>query len=778
MDSTIIERIGQRAKNIAQKHSHEYITLEHLLESLLEEDDVVTVLEGVNCDIDEVKKYLEEYYKTGQITTVSAGRPPKKESPYVQRVIQRAVSHAMMGGRPIIYGRDILVSLMSEDNVPASHAIKVQEITELDIKEFITHSMSNDDEAAEGAGGAFAKPGEKGEGGGKMTQKKAEGILAKFTINYNERAKENKIDPLVGREEEVFEIVHTLSRKTKPNCAMIGNSGVGKTAIVEGLAKLIVDKKTPAVLHEAVVYELNVTALIAGTRYRGDFEERMNLVVKALEFLKTSTAPILFIDEIHMIMGAGAAGGGSMDVANIIKPAIAKGSIRVIGATTFEEWRKHFEKDKALVRRFQKVQIDEPSVENTIKIINGLRQTYETFHGVILTEEAIEKAVKLSARFIHNRFQPDKAIDVIDAACTRAKILKDTPEGDVTIRLANIEKEIAKIAKIPENTVSEDDVQKLSHVEQDIKLVVFGQEKAIETVVDAVIQSRAGLRELTKPQSALLFAGPTGVGKTLVAQTLANTLGIPLVRFDMAEFGEKHTVSKLIGSPPGYVGYDDGDAGGGLLINELDQKPHCVLLFDEVEKAHPDIYNVLLGLLDTGMVKSSNGKEVSARNCYVIMTTNAGAADAEKSVIGFGNNTNAATDKQEEAIKKFFKPEFRNRLDEVVYFGKLTHDHILLVVDKFINELNYQLTDQNVEIRIDTAVRDYIAEIGFDPLMGARPLARTIKDKIKKPLSRDMLFGGLKNGGIARFTLTGEGKDRACVYTIEQMVSKETKEAV
>lgn len=775
MDATAIERIGKRAEKIATDKNHEYITCEHLLLSMLEEDDVTDVLEGLDCDIEQLTEKIEDYFKQGAVPTSNIPNQRPRETEYVNRVIQRGVTQKMLSGRSVVIGRDLLLSLMQEDGIPAAFFIAEQEISATSIRDYIIHATEEDETESEGGGSPFGRPGDDEKTGGKMSDKKADKILAKFTVNLNEEAKDNKIDPLIGRETEVFEITHVAARRRKNNIVMLGEPGVGKTAIAEGLAKLIVEKKTPEILWEAIVYNLDITALIAGTKFRGDFEERMKLVLDALEHKSKTIKPILFIDEIHMIMGAGSGGAGAMDVSNLLKPALAKGKLRCIGSTTHEEFRKHFEKDRALLRRFQTVNIEEPSIEDSKRILVGLQDLYEQFHGVKYTPEALDAAVDLTSRYLHGKFLPDKAIDAMDAAGARQKVIPEA-DRDIIIREANIEKEVALMGKIPEKTVKEDDGEKLSHLESDLNLVVYGQEPALTILTDAVIQARAGLREIEKPLGCYLFAGPTGVGKTETIKKLAEVLGIPLVRFNMSEYMEKHSIAKLIGSPPGYVGYEDGSGGSGQLINEISKTPYCVLLLDEVEKAHPDIMNILLQIMDDGKLTSGGGKTIDFRNVYLFMTTNAGARDAAKPAIGFGDATH--DDKQKEAIEKFFTPEFRNRLDETIYFNKLEKKHIRMVVDKFITELNFQIQDRNVEIKLDDKARDYFANKGYDPLMGARPLGRVIRRDLKKPLSRDMLFGDLKaNGGVVRVTTSDvEGKTKL-TYTIDP-VSTEVKEIV
>jgi len=572
------------------------------------------------------------------------------------------------------------------------------------------------------------------------TVTRADRVLAEFTVNLNKEAERKQIDPLIGRELEVEELVHVLARRKKNNTVLVGEPGTGKTAIVEGLAKLIVEDRVPETIEGNTIYSLDIGALLAGTKYRGDFEERMKMVLEALE--KKDDA-ILFIDEIHMIMGAGSGGQGSMDVANLLKPSLQKGSLHCIGATTYEEYRKNFEKDRALLRRFTKIDVEEPSAEDSVRILQGVAPNYEVFHGIAFTKEAMETAVDLSIKYMHGKFLPDKAIDVLDSCAARQRI-KTEDERIHVITPKEIKEEIAKLCNIPVETIGTEDIvnSNVVHLEDQIRAKVYGQDTAITRLADAVMISQAGLKSLEKPVGCYLFTGPTGVGKTETAKQLSVNLGLPLVRFDMSEYQERHTVAKLIGAPPGYVGYDDGSQGSGKLINELEKTPNCVLLLDEVEKAHPDVLNVLLQIMDNGMISSGNGKTVSARNCILIMTSNLGAADSEKSMIGFGAGKNDGA--QEEAVKRFFTPEFRNRLDAIVPFGRLGQAHIRKVAEKFMRELESLLEPREIQLDIQPQVYDWLAENGFEETMGARPMGRLIASKIKTPLARTIIKKNLQ----------------------------------
>jgi len=750
-DVSEIENLVNDAHELANSREHSYITLEHLLEAMLSLEDVKDILENCGGDIAEIKSDIEGFMESDIIPripkdpAVPEDMAIARESKSVIFVLQQSVAKARAASRSAALPRDLLVPMLNQEDSHASYFIQKQGIEALDIKEYMSHGM-DDDEPDEIMTPFGPMPNPNKNKGSKMTEKKALTLLEEYCDHLNDSADKGRIDPLIGREEEVETLVQHMARRTKNNAILVGEPGVGKTQIVEGFAKLVHEDIVPEIMKGHNIYSLNIGALLAGTKYRGDFEERIVDILKATEFIEK---PILFIDEVHMIMGAGSGSGGGVDLANLLKPALAKGNLRVIGSTTFEEYRKYFEKDRALLRRFQKIDVHEPSVEDTLLILEGLKTYYEEHHGVTFTDDALESAVSLTNRYIHNRFLPDKAIDVIDAAGARQRV-KD--EGKLeTISSKEIEFEISKVAMIPSENVEESDAAKLERLENDLKLKVFGQNEALDALTDAVIMSRAGLREPNKPMGCYLFAGPSGVGKTETARQLSTTLGIELIKFDMSEYMEKHSVSKFIGSPPGYVGYEDGGAGGGLLINALEENPFAVLLLDEIEKAHPDVTNILLQMMDEGTLTSSNGKKVSARSAIIIMTTNAGASQASKQAIGIGRGLN--DNAQEEAIEKFFPPEFRNRLDAIVKFDNLKPEHMLMVVDKFIEQLNELSADKNVSIELDKDARQWLADKGYKPGMGARPLARKIQENIKKPLSREMLFGKLKNGGVAKVTV-------------------------
>jgi len=746
-DPTKANELFERAAQIADRHGHEYVTLEHLLASILQDQKVLEVLTELGANCSDLSADLLEHFQT-DLLGKSNGRQPRQTAP-LGRVVQRVVGQTLFSGRSVIRPIDVLVALLGEED-PNSHAcyfLAKQGVTALDVKTAISHDsiLDDEDEGTKAIGENEDGSGE--EAGPKKT--KAERILEKFCNNLNEAALEGKIDPLIGREAEVASLVLTTARRTKNNTVLVGEPGVGKTAVVEGLAKMIAEENVPDAIKGSIVYSLEIGALMAGTKFRGDMEERVKQILDAVEKVgeEKGILPILFIDEIHTMMGAGAGSSGALDVANLLKPALAKGNLRCIGGTTYEEYRKHFEKDRALLRRFQKLDILEPSIEDAKRILHGLSKVYEDYHGVVYDSDALDAAVELTARYVTDRMLPDKAIDVIDAAGARQKIApEDERHSEITVEL--VENEVSRIAKIPARTVKEDETEKLGHLEQDLHKAVFGQEGAIDAVVDAVFLSRAGLRDPNKPQGNYLFAGPTGVGKTELAKQLANTLSIPLHRFDMSEYMEKHSVSKFIGSPPGYVGFGDGASGSGLLTNAVENSPHCVLLIDEIEKAHPDIFNIFLQVMDNGQLTNSAGKTVNFRNVILIMTSNAGAAELQKNSLGFGANSVAGND--DKVIERMFAPEFRNRLDAVVKFNALKRENMLHIVDKFIAQLNKQAQEKGVEITLSEEARDYLASKGYDPKMGARPLSRLIQNELGKPMSRLMLFGALKNGGVAR----------------------------
>lgn len=760
-DPTKAQEIFDRAAQIAERHDHEYVTLEHLLSSILQDQRVIEVLTEIGANLSDLSADLVAHYGSGALGKAN-GSPPRQTLP-INRVVQRTITQALFSGRQSIRAVDVLIALLSEkdEDCHALYFLAKQNVEAFDVKTAIAHDDLLDDVDEDVPGGLKSKDAEGNEGeeiveGEEAGPKKSksERLLEKFCTNLNEAALAGKVDPLIGRESEVASLILTTARRTKNNVVVVGEPGVGKTAVVEGLAKMIAEGNVPDAIKGSVVYSLEIGALMAGTKFRGDMEERVKQIIDAVEKVgeEKGIMPMLFIDEIHTIMGAGAGSGGALDVANLLKPALAKGKLRCIGGTTFEEYRKHFEKDRALLRRFQKLDVNEPTIEDAKRILEGLSKVYAEYHGITYTQEALEAAVELTARYVTDRMLPDKAIDVIDAAGARQKI---APEADrkteITIEL--VEEEVSRIAKIPARTVKEDETQKLEHLEKDLHKAVFGQDKAIDEVVDAVFLSRAGLRDPNKPQGNYLFAGPTGVGKTELAKQLAQTLSVPLHRFDMSEYMEKHSVSKFIGSPPGYVGFGDGASGSGLLTNAIENTPHCVLLIDELEKAHPDIFNIFLQVMDNGQLTNSAGKTVNFRNVILIMTSNAGAAELQKNTMGFGENSTLGND--DKVIEKMFAPEFRNRLDAIVKFNALKSENMLMIVEKFLGQLNKQAKEKGVTIELTSEAKDYLATKGYDPKMGARPLSRVMQNELGKPLSRLMLFGALKTGGLASVKLEG-----------------------
>ena len=758
-DPTNAQAIFDRAAQIAERHDHEYVTLEHLLSSLMQDQRVIEVLTEIGANLSDISADLVSHYGSGALGKAN-GHPPRQTLP-LNRVVQRTITQALFSGRQNIRGVDILISLLGEtdEDCHAVYFLAKHNVDVFDVKTAIAHDdlLDDDEDLAAGlkAVGSEDVPGgdAEEEGDDKGPKKsKSERLLEKFCTNLNDQALAGKIDPLIGRESEVASLILTTARRTKNNVVIVGEPGVGKTAVVEGLAKMIAEEQVPDAIKGSIVYSLEIGALMAGTKFRGDMEERVKQIIDAVEKVgeEKGILPMLFIDEIHTIMGAGAGSSGALDVANLLKPALAKGKLRCIGGTTFEEYRKHFEKDRALLRRFQKLDVLEPSVEDAKRILEGISKVYAEYHGITYTQEALEAAVELTHRYVTDRMLPDKAIDVIDAAGARQKI---APEADrvTTITVELVENEVSRIAKIPARTVKEDETEKLGHLEKDLHKAVFGQDNAIEAVVDAVFLSRAGLRDPNKPQGNYLFAGPTGVGKTELAKQLANTLSVPLHRFDMSEYMEKHSVSKFIGSPPGYVGFGDGASGSGLLTNAVENSPHCVLLIDELEKAHPDIFNIFLQVMDNGQLTNSAGKTVNFRNVILIMTSNAGASELQKNTLGFGDNSIAGND--DKVIEKMFAPEFRNRLDAIVKFNALKSENMLMIVEKFVTQLNKQAQEKGVTLNLTDEAKDYLARKGYDPKMGARPLSRVIQNELGKPLSRLMLFGSLKNGGVAEISL-------------------------
>ncbi len=732
--------IGQCYKR-ARDARHEFMTVEHLLLALIDNASAEAVLKAVGADFPRLRHELEEAIEASVNQLPEDDGRDTQPTLGFQRVLQRAVYHVQSSGKKEVTGANVLVAIFGEKDSHATYFLNKQDVHRLDVVNYLSHGIAHQD------GEGDAKPaegdGQPSEGG---TDSKSD-ALSEFASNLNELAAAGKIDPLVGRAEEVERTIQILCRRRKNNPLYVGEAGVGKTALAEGLAKRIVDGDVPEVLSEAVIYSLDLGALVAGTKYRGDFEKRLKGVLVALNKLPNS---ILFIDEIHTIIGAGSASGGTMDASNLIKPVLANGELRCIGSTTFQEYRGIFEKDRALARRFQKIDIVEPTVGETIEILHGLKPRYELHHGVSYADDAIKAAVDLSVKHIGDRLLPDKAIDVIDEAGARQRLMPVESRKSL-IDVEEIETIVAKMARIPAKQVSSSDKDVLQHLERNLKLVIFGQDEAIGSLTSAIKLARSGLGNPDKPIGNFLFAGPTGVGKTEVTKQLAMQLGIELVRFDMSEYMESHSVSRLIGAPPGYVGFDQG----GLLTEKIVKTPHCVLLLDEIEKAHPDIFNILLQVMDRGVLTDTNGREANFRNVVLVMTTNAGASQAARRTIGFTKQDHS-TDSME-AIRRGFTPEFRNRLDAVVQFQALGFEHILRVVDKFLIELEVLLHEKQVTMSATPEAREWLARNGFDPLMGARPMARLIQDRIKRPLADELLFGKLMNGGrIGLDVLDGE----------------------
>ncbi len=742
MLSANLEQTLHRALAYANERRHEYATLEHLLLSLTEDSDAVAVLRACGVDLDRLRGDIQDYIDNELSNLITAQLSDAKPTAGFQRVLQRAAIHVQSSGREEVTGANVLVAMFSERESHAVYFLQEQEMSRLDALNYISHGIAkvigqgDDERTVHGADEDAA---------GEKVVRKGREALDSYCVDLNKKAREGKIDPLIGRDKEVDRTIQVLCRRTKNNPLFVGDAGVGKTALAEGLARRIVQKEVPEVLQDATIFALDMGSLLAGTRYRGDFEERLKAVVTELEALDGA---ILFIDEIHTVIGAGATSGGAMDASNLLKPALQSGHLRCIGSTTYKEYRNYFEKDRALVRRFQKIDVNEPSVEDAVKILRGLKPYYEEHHKVRYTSEAIRSAVELSARYIGDRKLPDKAIDVIDEVGAAQMLLPESKRRKV-LGVKEVEAVVSMIARIPPKSVSKDDRTALKNLDRDLNTMVFGQEKAIAALSTAIKMARAGLREPEKPIGSYLFSGPTGVGKTEVARQLARSMGIELTRFDMSEYMERHSVSRLIGAPPGYVGFDQG----GLLTDAIDQHPHSVLLLDEVEKAHPDLFNILLQIMDYGKLTDHNGKTVDFRNVVLIMTTNAGAADMAKPAIGFERDMRMGED--EEAINRMFTPEFRNRLDAIISFKSLSPEVMVRIVDKFIMELETQLADRNVVIELSEAARDWLAAEGYDPLFGARPLARVIQEQIKRPLAEELLFGKLVKGGVVQVGIEG-----------------------
>jgi ATP-dependent Clp protease ATP-binding subunit ClpA len=730
--SSDLEDSLHRALGYANERGHEFATLEHLLLALVDDQDSSAVMKACDVDLDELRATLTEYIDSELSELVVDDNEDAKPTAGFQRVIQRAVIHVQNAGREEVTGANVLVALFAERESHAAYFLAERDMTRYDAVNFISHGIGR-------------KPGASEERAVRGTEEPEEAskdgdALTAYTVNLNEKAKKGGVDPLIGRDSEVERCVQVLCRRRKNNPLLVGDPGVGKTAIAEGIARKIVENQVPDVLAGATIYSLDMGSLLAGTRYRGDFEERVKQVVKELEEKDNA---VLFIDEIHTVIGAGATSGGAMDASNLLKPALQSGGLRCMGSTTYKEYRQHFEKDRALARRFQKIDVSEPSVPDAIKILQGLKTYFEDFHDVRFTNEALKSAVELSARYMGDRKLPDKAIDVIDEAGAQMR-LQPVSKRKKTIGVKEVETVVSTMARIPPKTVSKDDEASLKSLETDLKHVVFGQDNAISQLATAIKLSRAGLREPNKPIGCYLFSGPTGVGKTEVTKQLSEIMGVELHRFDMSEYMERHAVSRLIGAPPGYVGFDQG----GLLTDAVDQHPHSVLLLDEIEKAHPDLFNILLQVMDNGTLTDSNGKKVDFRNVILVMTTNAGAADAQKEAIGFGRGKKE--DEADKAVERLFTPEFRNRLDAIIPFAPLSSDTIGRVVEKFVLQLEAQLIDRGVTFELTPDATAWLSERGYDSRYGARPLARVIQEHIKKPLADQILFGELKKGGLVK----------------------------
>ena len=724
-----LEHIFERAVQVAMNHKHEYITLEHFLYGLLTDEKFSKKLSDFGSDTKQLKDEITQYIENEltSITLVEGQKPKKTHS--MERMLNRAFTQVLFGGRSTIEPVDCFLSMFSEKKSYAVYILRKAKIDKDKFLDFVNSEVV-EEEIIEGEKGVSPQ---------------LEKLLSQYCVNLSRRAKEKKIDPVIGRDKEIEEIQLVLARRTKSNVMMIGDPGVGKTAIAEGLAKKILEGTVPKYIKDHVVYSLDISAMLAGSKYRGDFEERLKMVITALERKKNA---ILFIDEAHMMNGAGAVSGGSNDMANMLKPALGKGTLKVIASTTWEEYRKHFEKDRALMRRFQRVTVDEPNEAVAIKILKGLKKYYEKHHGVKITNQAVIDSVKYSAKYISDRKLPDKAIDLIDCACARFKVRDE--EGGI-VDHDEIVFEVSKVTGLPLEQVSNKENKSLQNLDKNMRNKVFGQEKAIDLLLDKIYISQAGLKAINKPVGSFLFVGPTGCGKTETAKVLAEQMGVQMVRFDMSEYQEQHSVAKLIGAPPGYVGFEDN---AGQLITKLQEHPNCILLLDEIEKAHPSVSNILLQLMDNGFVTGSNGKKADARQAIVILTSNLGASDAEKNNIGFGKMEKDYDNK--DAVNRFFAPEFRNRLDGIIQFNKLDHITMIKIVKKFIDELNALIKDKNIHVKPSTDAVEYLVKKGFNTKMGARPLFRIIEEEIKRPLSKEILFGKLTNGGVVNLTMDGE----------------------
>ncbi|MEL6967964.1 MAG: ATP-dependent Clp protease ATP-binding subunit ClpA [Pseudomonadota bacterium] len=762
-----LERALHRALTFANERSQEYATLEHLLLALVEDEDALAVLKACSVSTEKLEQALIDYIDDELANLITDGLEDSKPTAGFQRVIQRAVIHVQSSGREQVTGANVLVAIFAERESHAAYFLQEQDMTRYDAVNFISHGIAkrpgaSENRPVEGVNQEMGGDAEGGEG------QKAD-ALAAYCVDLNQKARDGKVDPLIGRTEEVNRTIQVLCRRSKNNPLYVGDPGVGKTAIAEGLAKRIVDKDVPEVLLEATIYSLDMGTLLAGTRYRGDFEERLKQVVKEIE---ETPGAIMFIDEIHTVIGAGATSGGAMDASNLLKPALSGGAIRCIGSTTYKEYRQFFEKDRALVRRFQKIDVNEPSVSDAIDIMRGLKPYFEDFHKVKYADDAIISAVELSSRYITDRKLPDKAIDVIDETGA-SQMLVPAEKRKKTITVTDIENTIATMARIPPKSVSKDDAEVLKNLSDQLKRMVYGQDNAIEAVASAIKLARAGLREANKPIGSYLFSGPTGVGKTEVVKQLAASMGVELLRFDMSEYMERHTVSRLIGAPPGYVGFDQG----GLLTDGVDQHPHCVLLLDEIEKAHPDLFNILLQVMDNGQLTDHNGKKIDFRNVVIVMTTNAGAAEAAKAAIGFGSSKRTGDDM--EAINRLFAPEFRNRLDAIIPFEGLKPAVVHKVVEKFVMQLEAQLSERGVTFDLTPAAVKWIAKKGYDDRMGARPLGRVIQEYVKKPLADEVLFGRLQKGGTVKVSVEKvDGEESLKLEAIEDKPVKPKKEPV